>query len=175
MTQEARQVGPHHQILERLDPGRERSRTQVARERVHPHVPTLPTVADQIEETFPVFVIPEYLPTTLTAVHRVVPQVGFDESKRSYHGRRLSQGNNMSSEDLTPFLVDLLPIDQETITAFLDAQRQHEAQLTQRGDLVRDLLHFSVMKQNGIETIISADADFDQFEGIHRLDPTAID
>ena len=35
----------------------------------------------------------------------------------------------------------------------------------------RDLLHVAVMVNNGIHTIISADADFDQVPLIQRLDP----
>ena len=35
----------------------------------------------------------------------------------------------------------------------------------------RDLLHAAVMKNNGLDAILSADRDFDAIEGIERLDP----
>ena len=35
----------------------------------------------------------------------------------------------------------------------------------------RDLLHVAVMTNNGVDCIISADADFDQVPHLKRLDP----
>lgn len=40
-----------------------------------------------------------------------------------------------------------------------------------QGLSARDLLHVAVMRNRGMNTIISADADFDHVEGIIRLDP----
>ncbi len=40
-----------------------------------------------------------------------------------------------------------------------------------RGIMARELIHVAVMKNNGIESIISTDKHFDQIEGITRLDP----
>ena len=40
-----------------------------------------------------------------------------------------------------------------------------------RGLSARDLLHAAVMQNNGLDTIISTDQDFDLIDGIHRLDP----
>ncbi|MDE2822988.1 MAG: type II toxin-antitoxin system VapC family toxin [Chloroflexota bacterium] len=38
----------------------------------------------------------------------------------------------------------------------------------------RDLVHAAVMQRVGADRIISADTDFDQLEGIDRLDPTSV-
>jgi predicted nucleic acid-binding protein len=43
-----------------------------------------------------------------------------------------------------------------------------------QGIPARDLVHAAVMQNNGIDTIISTDALFDEIEGIVRLDPQAI-
>lgn len=40
-----------------------------------------------------------------------------------------------------------------------------------RGLSARDLIHVAVMQNNGLDTIISTDRDFDRIEGIRRLDP----
>ena len=40
-----------------------------------------------------------------------------------------------------------------------------------RGLSARDLLHVAVMQNNGLDTIISTDQDFDRVDGIHRVDP----
>lgn len=40
-----------------------------------------------------------------------------------------------------------------------------------RGLSARDLLHVAVMRNHGLNTIISTDADFDRVDGITRLDP----
>jgi len=38
----------------------------------------------------------------------------------------------------------------------------------------RDALHASTMLRNGIDTIVSADADFDSVDGIRRVTPSAL-
>jgi uncharacterized protein len=43
-----------------------------------------------------------------------------------------------------------------------------------RGLSPRDLLHVAVMRNNGLDTIISTDTDFDRVDGIIRLDPRAL-
>lgn len=39
----------------------------------------------------------------------------------------------------------------------------------------RDLLHTSVMNRLGVRQIVSTDSDFDQIDGIERLDPMKVD
>jgi predicted nucleic acid-binding protein len=36
----------------------------------------------------------------------------------------------------------------------------------------RDLIHLAIMRNNGIEEILTADEDFDRVKGIKRIDPT---
>lgn len=38
----------------------------------------------------------------------------------------------------------------------------------------RDLLHLAVMKRLGVRQIVSADADFDRWPDVERLDPTGM-
>ena len=38
-------------------------------------------------------------------------------------------------------------------------------------DLPRDAVHAATMRNNGLETIISADTHFDRIPGIRRADP----
>ena len=77
-------------------------------------------------------------------------------------------------ESIRSLGIELLDIDEPTIDVFVEVQREYAAQLDRRGDLVRDLLHLSIMIRNRIDTLISADTDFDKFEGIRRLDPASI-
>lgn len=44
-------------------------------------------------------------------------------------------------------------------------------QYAQKGPTVRDMIHVAVMRNNGINRIISTDTHFERFEGITRLDP----
>jgi predicted nucleic acid-binding protein len=61
-------------------------------------------------------------------------------------------------------LVDqVFPIDWETV----DAAKQ--IVLGYRGLSARDAVHLAVMRQHGIDQIVSFDAGFDQFPGIKRL------
>lgn len=38
----------------------------------------------------------------------------------------------------------------------------------------RDAVHVATMRNDGIESMISADKDFDRVDGIRRLDPTEV-
>jgi hypothetical protein len=44
-------------------------------------------------------------------------------------------------------------------------------QYAPKGPTARDMIHVAVMRNNGINRIISTDTHFERFEGITRLDP----
>jgi predicted nucleic acid-binding protein len=50
-----------------------------------------------------------------------------------------------------------------------EVERAKEIVLGHEGLSARDALHLAVMEQNGVERIMSFDAAFDGFPGIHRI------
>ena len=65
---------------------------------------------------------------------------------------------------LVPEILPVLPSDAATSVELF-------ARYAPEGVMARDLIHVAVMRNNGINTIISTDAHFDLIEGIKRLDP----
>ena len=78
-------------------------------------------------------------------------------------------------------------LGREVVRAFSEAMRGRiepvhgedvtlAAELADRypGVSARDLVHAAVMQRLGVDRIISADTDFDQLEGLDRLDPARI-
>jgi predicted nucleic acid-binding protein len=69
--------------------------------------------------------------------------------------------------ELVPVVHPVTPTDiQLTISLF--------EQYAPKGVRARDLIHVAVMRNNGLTTIISVDAHFDQIAGITRIDPVQL-
>jgi len=81
-------------------------------------------------------------------------------------GRRLQ-------ESLLTLGIAVLPVDRAVVDAFVGLQERYQHELEGRRVSVRDLLHAAVAVASGIETILSADRDFDLLAGVRRLDPLA--
>ena len=60
------------------------------------------------------------------------------------------------------------PVHGEDVTLAAELADRHP------GVSARDLVHAAVMQRLGVDRIISADTDFDQLEGLDRLDPARI-
>jgi hypothetical protein len=69
---------------------------------------------------------------------------------------------------LVSLFPDLLPVTRDDVLVACDLLRQYPH------FSVRDALHTATMVRNGLETIVSVDADFDQVSQIRRLAPTAL-
>jgi predicted nucleic acid-binding protein len=63
-------------------------------------------------------------------------------------------------------LLTVLPVDEGVIRAFV--QHQQDAP---EGASARDLLHLAVATHHGVESILTADRDFDQLTVVTRIDP----
>lgn len=87
----------------------------------------------------------------------------FRAVQRWVEGRRIFDRFALVMEDrVEPLLAE----DVEEAARLIDRYPNHTA---------RDLVHFAVMRRLGCTRIVTADTDFDRFEGITRLDPLEID
>lgn len=66
--------------------------------------------------------------------------------------------------ELVPTVYPVLPADASLAVELFE-------EYAPQGVVARDVLHVAVMRNNGLEQIISADAHFDRIAGITRLDP----
>lgn len=71
------------------------------------------------------------------------------------------------AESVLAIVPVVLPINVEDITLTVELSRTYGP----RGAKARDLIHAAVMRNNGLSTIISADAHFDLIDGLTRIDP----
>lgn len=62
--------------------------------------------------------------------------------------------------------VEVLAVSRPDVMAFLRLVGEAKAQAS-----ARDFLHAAVMLNNGIEKIVTVDADFDAFKGLRRIPP----
>ena len=62
---------------------------------------------------------------------------------------------------------DLLPVSRAVMEATCELLADHP------NLPVRDVVHVATMREHGLDEIVSADRDFDAFEGVTRLDPGA--
>lgn len=85
-----------------------------------------------------------------------------------YASLRRRQAAKQIADHLVTLVAVLLPVTAVDIDLFLAYLLTYDTAAT------RDLLHAAVMVNNGIETIISADTDFDALPMIKRLDPRRI-
>lgn len=88
---------------------------------------------------------------------------------RSIALRRWDHGRNVLREfvDLMYGRIEPVYVDDIQVAAALADQHP--------GISARDLLHAAVMRRLGVNSIISADRDFDRLPGIIRLDPADVD
>ncbi len=71
------------------------------------------------------------------------------------------------AENLMTIVPWVLPITLQDIQLTVEMARRYG----ESGPKARDLIHAAVMRNHDITTIISADAHFDQIEGLRRISP----
>jgi predicted nucleic acid-binding protein len=81
-------------------------------------------------------------------------------------GRR--EAGVMLAQHVATLFPDLLDVTRADMLSACDLLRQYPR------IPVRDAVHAATMLRNGLETIISVDADFDQISEIHRVAPGSI-
>lgn len=62
----------------------------------------------------------------------------------------------------------VLPVGEGTLELYRELGTEH------RDMRARDLVHLAVMRQHGIDEIVSTDRDFDRVTWVRRLDPPAL-
>ena len=74
------------------------------------------------------------------------------------------------AENVMTIVPLILPVTVEDMTLTVDLARVYGP----KGVKVRDLIHAAVMKNNGLDTIISVDTHFDAIDGLTRVGPQAL-
>ncbi len=64
----------------------------------------------------------------------------------------------------------ILPVTVEDIALTVEMAASYGP----KGVKARDLIHAAVMRNNGIDTIVSADTHFDSIDGIDRISPQSL-
>lgn len=97
---------------------------------------------------------------TNTAVHQ--------EILCRYLSQRQAARAREVSEDFQTLVPNVLPVELRDVALARELLAKHPRLSA------RDLIHLAVMLNNGIDTIISVDRDFDATAEVTRLDPAAI-
>ncbi len=69
--------------------------------------------------------------------------------------------------EILMYPLKILPVTESDIRLAIELVEEYEAS----GVTPRDAVHAAILKNNGIQELISADKDFDSFDFITRIDP----
>jgi len=98
-----------------------------------------------------------------TSSTEVVQEILYVLSRRGRRQEALALARSVIS-----LIPDLLPVTRADISGAFDLLRQHP-RLS-----VRDAVHSSTMLRNGVQTVVSVDADFDQIAQVRRVPPGSL-
>ena len=93
----------------------------------------------------------------------VVQEILYVLTRRGQRGEALTLARH-----LTSLFPELLPVTRDDILGACELLRNYPRLP------VRDAVHAATMLRNGLSTIVSVDADFDQVSQIRRLAPNAV-
>lgn len=74
------------------------------------------------------------------------------------------------AENVMAIIPLILPVTVEDIALTVEMAASYGP----KGVKARDLIHAAVMRNNGIDTIVSADTHFDSIDGIDRISPQSL-